>query len=289
MRGALYDPEVTDAPLQGLIALDLDGTLLRPDGTIDPRDAAAVRHAIEAGWAVTLATGRLAHGTVPAARALGLSTPLICADGGAIVDARSGEALALDPLQAGAIAHVLAALEASSVAGFAFTLDTIHCDPVGHPHSLWLRGWSPELRLHPRLADAPCCAAGEVLFAVGLGAAGAVGAAYDALAAASDRVPLAVARYALGDESTWALRIAPGATTKASGLARLAQELGLDATRVVAVGDWWNDVPAFEWAGRSFAMGQAPAAVKLAATDVLEATCEEGGGIAEAVRLLIEV
>ena len=280
---------VNEPQVQGLLALDLDGTLLRPDGTIDPRDAAAVRRAIEAGWAVTLATGRLAHGTLPAARALGLSTPLVCADGGAIVDARSGAALALDPLRAMAVAHVLGALDAHQVAGFAFTMDTIHCDPLGHPHSLWLRGWSQEILLHPRLVEAPCCAAEQVLFAVGLGAAGAVELAHERLMAAAEEVPVAIARYALGDESTWALRIAPGGTTKASGLGRLAAELGLEPAQVAVVGDWWNDVPAFEWAGRSFAMGQAPPAVKLAASDVLEATCEEGGAIAEVLGRLIEV
>ena len=36
-------------------------------------------------------------------------------------------------------------------------------------------------------------------------------------------------------------------------------------------------------AGRSFAMGQAPAEVKAAATDVLDATIETGGAIAEAI------
>jgi hypothetical protein len=50
------------------------------------------------------------------------------------------------------------------------------------------------------------------------------------------------------------------------------------------VGDWLNDLPMFQVAGRSFAMGQAPDAVKSAATDVLDATATTGGGIAEAAR-----
>ena len=51
----------------------------------------------------------------------------------------------------------------------------------------------------------------------------------------------------------------------------------------VCVGDWLNDLPMMSCAGRSFAMGQAPAEVKAAASDVLERTIEHGGGIAEAI------
>ena len=52
----------------------------------------------------------------------------------------------------------------------------------------------------------------------------------------------------------------------------------------VAVGDWVNDVPMFEVAGRSFAMGMAPDAVRAKATDVLDRPAGSGGGIAEAIR-----
>ena len=48
-------------------------------------------------------------------------------------------------------------------------------------------------------------------------------------------------------------------------------------------GDWFNDVPMFAWAGRSFAMGQSPHGVRSCATDVLEATSATGGGVAEAI------
>ena len=62
-------------------------------------------------------------------------------------------------------------------------------------------------------------------------------------------------------------------------------QAGLPQTRqVVAVGDWLNDVPMFQWAGHAFAMAQAPAEVKSAATCVLDAHTEAGGGIAEAAR-----
>ena len=56
-------------------------------------------------------------------------------------------------------------------------------------------------------------------------------------------------------------------------------------TRVppIVVGDWVNDVPMFQVAGRSFVMGSAPDAVRAAASDVLASPAGAGGGIAEAI------
>ncbi|HEV7557498.1 MAG TPA: HAD hydrolase family protein, partial [Kofleriaceae bacterium] len=56
-----------------LLALDLDGTLLRSDKTIDERDLAAIREVQAAGVTVTIVTGRLHSGSDAAARACGIS------------------------------------------------------------------------------------------------------------------------------------------------------------------------------------------------------------------------
>ena len=67
-------------------------------------------------------------------------------------------------------------------------------------------------------------------------------------------------------------------------IAWLARHHGCTLAEVVVVGDWLNDVPMFEVAGRSFVMSQAPPVVKQAATDELVADCFSGGGVAETVR-----
>ena len=59
---------------------------------------------------------------------------------------------------------------------------------------------------------------------------------------------------------------------------------GVAIEDTVCVGDWINDVPMFELAGRSFVMGQAPAEVKARATDVLRAR-RSRGGVARAIEL----
>lgn len=65
----------------GLIALDLDYTLLQKDHTISARAAAAVKQCYREGIHVTLATGRMFRSALPYARELGLDIPLITYQG----------------------------------------------------------------------------------------------------------------------------------------------------------------------------------------------------------------
>src|SRR5258708_27986501 len=85
------------------------------------------------------------------------------------------------------------------------------------------------------------------------------------------------------EEGAWALIARSVGVTRGTALRWIAQHEGVPLSDTVCVGDWINDVPMFEVAGRSFAMGQAPAEVKDKATDVLEETSDEGGGVARVV------
>src|SRR3954470_7712062 len=72
------------------LALDLDGTLLRPDDTIGDRDRAAVAAAVEAGWPVILATARWYQLAERTAHALGLNDPVIACSGAEVRRLRDG-------------------------------------------------------------------------------------------------------------------------------------------------------------------------------------------------------
>ena len=66
--------------------LDVDGTLLDPDGTLRPRTAAAVARAAQAGIRPILCTGRRYRRALPIAQQLGLDAPLVCNSGAIIKD-----------------------------------------------------------------------------------------------------------------------------------------------------------------------------------------------------------
>ena len=78
------------------------------------------------------------------------------------------------------------------------------------------------------------------------------------------------------------LEIAAVGITKATGLANLAARHGISASEVVAIGDMPNDVPMLQWAGTSYAVGNAHPAAR-AAADAVVGTNDE-----DAVAVLIE-
>ena len=75
------------------------------------------------------------------------------------------------------------------------------------------------------------------------------------------------------------LDLAPEGISKASGLAWVCEQLGVDQADVLAIGDGRNDTEMLQWAGRGVAMGQAPAEVKEAADAVTLPVQEDGAAV----------
>lgn len=271
-----------------LIALDLDGTVYRSDGTIAPADVEAVARARDAGIAVTIATGRIALGTLPAARALGIDLPVVCAEGAVIVHGRTGETIAHRSLPSRHVEWLTDVAGTHKLAQFWFTHDEIHGEEHGRDHVDYIGTWSPSVTLHPRLHTSPVWHLREkVTMAVALGSHDDVKAAHARVTDAHGERLMAVRFPINAARSTWTLLVRDAAVDKATGLAEVAAGLGMDARHVAVVGDWINDVPMFRWARRSFAMGQSPEHVAEHATDRLTASSATGGGVAEAVNKIL--
>jgi len=82
------------------------------------------------------------------------------------------------------------------------------------------------------------------------------------------------------------IEIVPQGVSKGTGLRFLSDMLSLSPDQVMAIGDNFNDVPMFQFAGVSVAMKNAPDAVK-EQTDFTVRSSEEGG-VAEAINRLLE-
>jgi len=72
------------------------------------------------------------------------------------------------------------------------------------------------------------------------------------------------------------LDLAPVGVSKASGLAHVVDQLGLEPSDVLAIGDGRNDIEMLTWAGRGVAMGHAPDEVKEIADHVTSSVDEDG-------------
>ncbi|MBI4704919.1 MAG: HAD family phosphatase [Deltaproteobacteria bacterium] len=271
-----------------LLAVDVDGTLLRRDGQIDQRDEQAIGSLRARGVRVTIVTGRLYSGTRELVRRLGLDAPVACADGAAIVDSHSERELEHTGIAGAAAALLRRALRKRELALFPFYGDAVLHDERGLVLRRYLANWTPVLEQVGDVLEHPCwsdprgistiVAVGPVPAVTEL----AVELRGTALFAVDD---FAVAR-ALGvpaEQGIRALLAHAAGVTKGAAVRRVAELCGCEPGEVVSVGDWVNDVPMFAASGRSFAMAHAPEPVRSAATDVLAADSSTGGGVAEAI------
>ena len=248
-----------------LVALDLDGTLLAPDGTVSPRVKAGVRAVHDAGHAVVLATGRSLHGTAPTARLLGLQDEVVVCSNGAVTARADGSEL-LDVVTFDARPAV--ALLQAEMPRVVFAVEE-----VGRGY--FTTGPFPDGELDGHLGVVPLneLVAEPVTRVVVRDVEGDVDEFLDVV----DRVGLHGVSYAVG-YSAW-LDLMPLGVSKASALEHVRERLAIDDADTVAIGDGRNDLEMLTWAARGVAMGHAPDVVKVVADEVTASFEEDGAAL----------
>lgn len=267
-----------------LLALDLDGTVLDHNGAANDADVAAVKKLHAHGIKVTILTGRLYSGTRDAAELLGINGPVGCADGSHIVHVKNDKTLLHHGIRGQVAERLRSCLLENELVAFLFAEEAIVHDEAGADFLPYLRTWSTDLRYARRVTDHGLWGSdGGMTAVVALGKEAGI---QRTVAAVQNHGAdsMQVATFPFRKESDhWGMVARAAGGTKGTALAWMSQHYGIPMEETVCVGDWTNDLPMMNCAGRSFAMGQAPAEVKAAATDVLEATIHGGGAIAEAI------
>jgi HAD superfamily hydrolase (TIGR01484 family) len=259
-----------------LVALDIDGTLFSPHqtptgaGVVDETITVAVRAAVDrtlaAGAHVVLATGRSTFGITDVLDRLGLprgaDRALTVASNGAVVFAYPPvEVLSTVTFDASEVVrellqHVPQAMVAVEEIGVGYRVNR-HFPEGEIGGEIMLESVDqlvaePVTRVIIRDPDS---------------------AAEDFIALA-ERLGLSGTNYYIG-WTAW-LDLSPEGVSKASGLAQVAERLGVAPSDVLAIGDGRNDVEMLRWAGRGVAMGQAPLEVQEAADFVTETVENDG-------------
>jgi hydroxymethylpyrimidine pyrophosphatase-like HAD family hydrolase len=234
----------------------------------------------------TIITGRLFSGTREAARIIGATGAVACMEGCHVVDAPTGRELFHGGMSGTIAAEVRTLVAKAAAASFLFAHDRIFYDARGLPHLGYVRTWSVDhvetdavaehaVWEHERGLTAIVCVGSQAdIQALDADLRRAVGHAVYSTA-----FP---ARRREGEPATWGMVVRAAGYSKGTAVRWLAAHYGVEPSEVVVVGDWFNDIPMFEVAGRSFVMAQAPEEVKRAATDRLHADAVSGGGVAEA-------
>ena len=260
----------------GLIALDLDGTLIGEDLVLGKRTLAAIAEARARGVAVSIVTGRMTTSALPFARALGLVDPIVAYQGALVRamlpperDPRLGRILAHRPLAADAARDVIAWAKSVGLEPHVNHLERFVIqadDPRAEDYSTFL-GARAEV-----VADLCAWLRHPISKVI-------------SVAAASDPIPESILaegrdRFAGRAEVTishprFLEFLAPG-VSKLVGVRHLARRAGVPLGRVLAVGDQFNDLEMIAGVGHGAAMPSAPGPVLAAASYVARPLGEEG-------------
>ncbi|MFF2269923.1 HAD family hydrolase [Cellulosimicrobium cellulans] len=287
-------PAASSSALLRVVATDLDGTLLRSDGTVSERTRAALRAAEDVGVEVVFVTARPPRWLDQLADVVGGHGHVICLGGAAVWDLATSSALDVCGFTADEAAALVADLRAA-VPGVALAFERVD-GPT----------FDPGFRSTPD-DDADVVAVVESTLAVpgapreaGRGQPVGKILARDPGAPVEDAPatqPVVVAdgqttaqesffarvRDAVGDRAHLAYSGAAGlaellapTVTKDAALARWCARLGVEPRDVWAFGDMPNDLPMLRWAGRSFAVANAHPDVLAAATDRTASNDDDG-------------
>jgi len=265
-----------------LLATDLDGTLLRGDGTVSDRTRAALLAARESGLLVVFVTGRPPRWLDEAVEQTGHVGVAVGANGAVIYDCERATITESHPMPPELMAGITADLRAAfPKVSFGFEYgDGFGAEPT------YVHDWQINPRVDRSGRPIPPPRLGTVDELVARPALKLL--AKDRDAAVDDF--LEAAELLVGgrasithSSSVGLLELAAYGITKASGLAHIAREHGIGAHEVVAVGDMPNDIPMLQWAGTSYAVGNAHPAAQAAAGDGVLASNDE-----DAVARLIE-
>lgn len=242
-----------------LIATDLDGTLLRNDGSVSAYTR-AVLGAVEAhGVPVVFVTGRPLRWMDDLWDDVGELGRAIVSNGAVLFDVRRREVLdvrGIDP----AAGLILAEQIRTALPQAMFAIECV--DGIRMEE-----GFIDLDRVPEDTPQGPLTGIWDVeavkLLVRARGVARDDTAAHSAFQGAVTR--------AVGDAATptWTMpglaEISAAGVTKAASLARLCAGLGIDAAEVVAFGDMPNDLPMLDWAGTAYAMDGAVADVRAVA------------------------
>jgi hydroxymethylpyrimidine pyrophosphatase-like HAD family hydrolase len=249
-----------------LVAMDLDGTLLRSDLTISPRTAAALDRIEKAGSTFVFITGRAPRHLVKPVLPFGYQGEVICANGAVTYDMASGSISRLRLIPAAALATAAARLrEAIPGLGIAVEYPDRHVRDQHYEVGAWGSRESV-----PCLPDDQLFGADAVKL---LGRHPSL-SADDLLARAAPVAGEIVALYHSGGSRL--LEATAVGVSKGSALADLAARLGVAAAEAVAFGDMINDLPMLAWAGTSYGMANAHPEVLAMVDQVVPGNDEDG-------------
>ncbi len=232
-----------------LVATDLDGTLLRSDGTVSPYTRSVLAEVETRGVPVVFVTARPLRWMTELLPLVGRHGLAIVSNGAAVYDVTAGTVRDITPIDR-AVGLTILAEVAAAIPGVGLGIERLPSGMVRTPGYVADDGAHgvPDEYLEGDLADHWTEPVVKLLVR-------------------STELDPADLRSRTGDivgdraTATWStpglVEIGPVGVSKASRLAEVAAALGVDRADVAAFGDMPNDIPMLELAGHPYAVANA--------------------------------
>lgn len=245
-----------------LVASDLDGTLLPPDGVFPPGLAEGVAALRGAGVAFVVSTGRMVRSARAVVSRIGLQDgPIVCYQGAVVADLADGRALTHTPVPGELAADVVRTAHGFGRQICVFIDDSFITDRDTDRSRYYARYSGVERHLLPDLQAAVLQNAPTKLLIM------------TTPEDVERLLPVFRERY---DGRLYVVRSQPeylefmsASVSKSAALAHVCGLLGVDPARTVACGDADNDLDMLDWSGLSVAVAEGNAAVRAAADVVV--------------------
>ncbi len=250
-----------------LVISDVDGTLVNHAKQLTSGVKGAVQRLEAAGIPFTLVSARCPMGVQPLVDALGVKGPVAAYNGGTIFTA-GGNVIEHHLVPTEVTRGVLAMAAEEPVSTWVFAEGLWHADTTENSHV-------PRERISAN--QEPVIVADFAQFAERAEKLTFVSDDAPMLARLAERAQASFGdRATIAQSQTYFLDVTATVANKGDAIAALAKTHGVPLEDVAVFGDQFNDVPMFDRAGFSVAMGQAPEGVK-ARADAISTSNEEDG------------
>jgi HAD superfamily hydrolase (TIGR01484 family) len=252
-----------------LVATDLDGTIVRGDGTISARTVAAFARVEAAGARFVLVTGRPPRVMPPIVAAFGHRGTAICSNGALTYDMRTDTVTAVQLIQPEVLAAAARAMRAA-IPGIGIAVE--YPDGRAADAAFEAITWDMNAAIPRPGEDALFARPAAKLLGRHLG--------YSPDELLAMAAPVLDGLVSVSHSNAKGLiEAAAVGVSKATTVAALAARDGIGAEEVIAFGDMPNDLPLLTWAGTSCAVANAHPDVLAAATHVIGGN--DADGVAE--------
>lgn len=283
-----------------MIAIDMDGTLVHPGGTVTQVNQQAIQRARDAGARIVIATGRRHSYAVKLLAAEGfLPDDIVLSSNGAVARTVAGHLLFRQTVPL-TTARWLCEVVTEFRNCLVFTVDTVSEDGTEGPGALlledledlhasiekWMTANASAMRHVRPIEDALGEGAAAPIQAMLCGTQERMERASAVLEAANEG-RMTLTRTVYPARNLCILDILPPGCSKGTGLSRLLERDKLTRDDLMAIGDNWNDLSMLELARWPMLMGNAPDDLRaIGETRGWTVTCHHHeNGVAEAIAL----